>query len=142
MADITESYPIWRDFYGALPQDLLLKDINHASIMPSLLTNNANGARNGTKLTTLSKKSQLLLLSEKAKEASKAAAAKKEREVEEETKRKQAEADKRKSRRKRRRRGRRIRKRRAIKPAQKAEEITPTRSCRKSTILELISTWL
>jgi len=66
--------------------------------MPSLLINNVNGARTGTKLTTLSKKSQLLLLSEKAKEASKAAAVEKEREVEEETKRKQAEADKREQR--------------------------------------------
>ena len=68
--------------------------------MPSFITTNANGARppNGTKLTTLSKKSQLLLLSEKAKEASKGAVAEKEREVDEEKKRKQAEADKRKQR--------------------------------------------
>ena len=66
--------------------------------MPSLLTNSSTGARSSTKLTTLSKKSQLLLLSEKAKEASKAAAEEKVKEAEEEAKRKQEEADKREQR--------------------------------------------
>ena len=53
---------------------------------------------NATKLTTLSKKSQLMLLSKRAKTASKEAAEKKEKEAEEEKKKKQAEIDKREQR--------------------------------------------
>ena len=61
-------------------------------IMPKLkLVPTANAA----KLTTLSKKTQLMLLSERAKTVSKEAAEMKEKEAKEEKKKKQAEINKR-----------------------------------------------